>query len=250
MNIRIRRFPRALVLAPVAATVACLSTVRPGEEPWTIPAADLAGAEPWPWSSDAPVQPTRAQLDPAAPPAARPAETASSATAPPETTSPAAAAPPPPPLLSWSGEVVDGQPPGSVVEIDGERRGLGKPGERWRIIELYEAALEERDALAEEVRTLEATLERVYALLDQSEASGLALTGRITALEAEVDRLRQESGDLAARLTTAQIRRLEAEKMLLEARIETYRQRDAAAAGTAGPGAPPPGSAAAEGAGQ
>ena len=46
--------------------------------------------------------------------------------------------------------------------------------------------------------------------------------------------LRAENQELAARLTTAQVRRLEAEKLLLQAKIEMQRAREAPAAGDAG----------------
>jgi len=132
-----------------------------------------------------------------------------------------------PPLYSFNGDVVDGPERGSVVETPRPGHDLGNPdGGALHIIELYQMVLDERDDLAEEVARLSAALEKTYGLLDQSEQSGTTQAARIAAAEAELDRLRKENEDLGARLTTAQIRRLEAEKMLLEIQIEAFRLRE------------------------
>ena len=209
-------FRTVLLALPLCAGLACIAPVQDFEDPWPGDHS-AAGAEPWDWGSRGKSQPTRTQLDPGA--------------AGDQGTSPGAAtvadAGGEPPLLSWDGGVVDGPAGGSVTEGDGGRRGLGKPGGRTQIIDLYQEACRERDDLSDDVAKLSAALDRAYAMLDQSEKNGLALTGELGTAQAEVERLRKENEDLAARLTTAQIRRLEAEKMLLEARIEAYRALDA-----------------------
>jgi hypothetical protein len=105
-----------------------------------------------------------------------------------------------------------------------------EPAESGRlyILELYQQVLDQRDALQQEVAALHADLE-----LAQKEIEGLggrATDGesRVGALEQEVASLRAENQDLAGRLTTAQVRRLEAEKLLLQAKIEIQRARSEA----------------------
>ena len=87
------------------------------------------------------------------------------------------------------------------------------------ILELYQKAIDERDALELEVRSVQAELERARAAAAKAESEQSGSAGRIGALEEENRRLLAENVELAARLATAQIRRLQAEKLLLEARI-------------------------------
>ena len=199
--------------AILAALVGCIAPAGSGGEAW-FDDDETAAAEPWTWGSEASERATgpgaqhrATEGDPATPGAN-------------ERTMP--------PLYSFDGGVVDGPEPGSVVESARPGADVGDPDDgRLRIIELYEAVIDERDAYAEEVAQLSTRLEKAYQLLDQSEKSGQALKEHLDALQADRDRLEQENGELAARLTTAQIRRLEAEKMLLEIQIESYRLRRA-----------------------
>ncbi|MBM3991039.1 MAG: hypothetical protein FJ298_08525 [Planctomycetes bacterium] len=92
-------------------------------------------------------------------------------------------------------------------------------GGRMYILELYQKAIDERDALELEVRSVQAELERARAAAAKAENEQSGSAGRIGALEEENRRLLAENIELSARLTTAQIRRLQAEKLLLEARI-------------------------------
>ncbi|MBM3986370.1 MAG: hypothetical protein FJ294_00240 [Planctomycetes bacterium] len=92
-------------------------------------------------------------------------------------------------------------------------------GGRMYILELYQKAIDERDALEIEVRSVQSELERARAAAAKAENEQMGNAGRISALEEENRRLLAENVELAARLTTAQIRRLQAEKLLLEARI-------------------------------
>jgi hypothetical protein len=93
------------------------------------------------------------------------------------------------------------------------------------IIELYQEALDERDQLRIEVGELGIALERADEALGAGAAKSAALEERAGELEAEVQRLISQNQDLAARLATAQIRRLEAEKLLLETRLDEHRAR-------------------------
>lgn len=106
-------------------------------------------------------------------------------------------------------------PEGGVAD-----RQLGpSEGGRMYILELYQKAIDERDALELEVRSVQSELERARTAATKAEGEQSGNAGRIAALEEENRRLLAENVELAARLTTAQIRRLQAEKLLLEARI-------------------------------
>jgi hypothetical protein len=141
------------------------------------------------------------------------------------------------PLRGWDGEVIAA----AVQGEDSPVRGI-EPSHagRMHIIELYQKVLDERDALAQEASDLSAAIEESQAALASGEERTAQLELRIQALESDLARSQQETLDLAGRLATAQIRRLEAEKMLLESRIESHRARAEAATSRSGPGAKPP----------
>ena len=115
--------------------------------------------------------------------------------------------------------VVPADPEG-VASVGAPTRGV-EPTESGRlyILELYQDVLEQRDALELEVSTLLTDFEAAQARIAELESTTMTDGGRLTLLEQENAELRAENTDLAARLTTAQIRRLEAEKLLLETRI-------------------------------
>ncbi len=121
---------------------------------------------------------------------------------------------------------------GSVVQSGGQastqRNGpaaerLPQEGSRTFMLELYQKAIDEKEALALEIKNLEATLEKSRTELAASLKEKDELQKKHDALEAERTRLQEENFDLAGRLVTAQIRRLEAEKILLESKIEWQR---------------------------
>lgn len=92
-------------------------------------------------------------------------------------------------------------------------------GGRMYILELYQKAIDERDALSGELRALQADLELAKSDNVKRDAALAERSARIEQLTAENKRLLDENIELAARLTTAQIRRLQVEKILLETRI-------------------------------
>jgi hypothetical protein len=149
---------------------------------------------------------------------------------------PAAPAPAPtqasePPLYAWDGGVVDGAPQGRVAQEEGTPRGLETPpAGRAHIIELYQQVLDERDALASEVEILRKALEETRTALDGKTREAQGLADQVATLEAARTGLMTDNRDLAARLVQAQIRRLEAEKLLLETRIEIERAKSEEAA--------------------
>ncbi len=131
-----------------------------------------------------------------------------------------------PPLYSWDGGVVDGAPQGRVTPQSGPPRGLETPpAGRTHIIELYQQVLDERDALAQEVEELRANLAETSLALDAKTKAADELSGRVAALDEAHRALMSDNQSIAARLVQAQIRRLEAEKLLLETRIESERAK-------------------------
>ncbi len=96
-------------------------------------------------------------------------------------------------------------------------------GGRMYILELYQKAIDDRDALELEVRSVQSELERARQSVTRAQAEQQTAAERVAALEAENQRLLAENVELASRLTTAQIRRLQAEKLLLENRLAELR---------------------------
>lgn len=96
-------------------------------------------------------------------------------------------------------------------------------GSRVYMLELYQNVIDEKEKLQLEVQSLQASLERTQADLETARNKNTEASNEITRLQAELEKSRAESLELAGRLVTAQIRRLEAEKLLLEHRIEAAR---------------------------
>lgn len=101
-----------------------------------------------------------------------------------------------------------------------------RDGSRMYLLELYQKSVEEREALTREVKSLQQALTEVGDAQAKVEKERDAATAQIARLQTELEKARTDNQDLAGRLLTAQIRRLEAEKLLLETRIAAL-QRDA-----------------------
>lgn len=126
------------------------------------------------------------------------------------------------PLLGWDGSPVGSTPPGVVKRTDeplGHR--LEEPAvNRLVLLDLYQSAVEERDDYLLRVQAGNSALE-------QAEMNYRNLEQRQLELQESYDQLGQEKSnlevlnlELAKTLTTAQIRRLEAERVWLEAAID------------------------------
>jgi hypothetical protein len=126
-------------------------------------------------------------------------------------------------LYGWDGGVVDARPQGRVVEQERTRGLESSATGRLHIIELYQQVLDERDALTKEVAKLNAALAKTEQSLVGERGGTGTLQSEIESLKLEQERLLTQNQELAARLTHAQIRRLEAEKLLLQSRIEEHR---------------------------
>lgn len=130
------------------------------------------------------------------------------------------------PLYAWDGGVVRGAPQGRVTTQEGTPRGVETPpAGRTHIIELYQQVLDERDALAEEVEALRQDLAQTSLALEVKSKESDELSARVASLEASHRELMNDNQSIAGRLVQAQIRRLEAEKLLLETRIESERAK-------------------------
>jgi len=130
------------------------------------------------------------------------------------------------PIYAWDGGVVDAPKPGSVREGAPNHDVQPTEGGRMYILELYQEAIDDRDALQLEVTALNASLEQAQLAIDDY-IKRLARAETIAdSMTTERDRLRQENADLASRVVTAQIRRLEAEKLLLESKLEWFRETE------------------------
>ena len=119
-----------------------------------------------------------------------------------------------------------------------QRELQGSEGSRFHMLELYQQVVDERDALAGEVRRLTGELDAARQRQGRGDDRLAQLEKEQAERARELELLRAQSLDLAGRLTTAQIRRLQAEKLLLETRLEDTRAQGASAALVSKPGTP------------
>ena len=132
-----------------------------------------------------------------------------------------------PVLYARDGSVVNaGAPAGATTQNGPAGDRAPQEGSRTYLLELYQKAIDEKEALALEVKNIAATLEKSRGELAAALKAKEELDKKFVALDAERARLQEENFDLAGRLVTAQIRRLEAEKLLLESKIEWQRLED------------------------
>ncbi len=138
------------------------------------------------------------------------------------------------PLMARDGGVVEA--PGSGTIVPGTPTHEMQPSGTGRmyILELYQSAIDERDALKKENLALNAAIEK---LSKSAEALRMNITGfEQQSLEQQqlIAQHEAKNKELAARLVTAQIRRLEAEKLLYESKLEWQRAADGTQYGAAG----------------
>lgn len=116
---------------------------------------------------------------------------------------------------------------GSIVTPEGaaataalpRREVQNQEGSRKTMLELYEAVVEERDQLRLLVSARDNELAQVRQQLEQESLRANGLETRALAAEQSGAELANQNLELAARLTVAQIKRLEAEKSWLELSI-------------------------------
>lgn len=136
-----------------------------------------------------------------------------------------------PVLYARDGSVVQGASGGSSPASEPRHDVGARDGSRMYLLELYQRTVEEKEGLAREVQSLNDAVVRAgdtQRALEKERDDARQLAAR---LEQELERSRADNVDLAARLVTAQIRRLEAEKLVLEARIESMRREASSGTG-------------------
>ncbi|MEM7518358.1 MAG: hypothetical protein AAF368_15730 [Planctomycetota bacterium] len=145
-----------------------------------------------------------------------------------------------PQLYGRDGTPVAKQTGGTITTDDRPVRDLQSAdgNSRMYILELYQEAVNEKEALALEVQGLSAALDQAQAQLSEAGMLEQERGAYLVKLEEKIGVLEGQNVELAERLTTAQIRRLEAEKLLLEAKIEWQRVQDIIKIDTGGPGDP------------
>ncbi len=126
------------------------------------------------------------------------------------------------PLFARDGSPVSPQQPGVVIETG---QPVGHPleeagGSRLVLLDLYQIAVDERDEMALELDALNHAMTAERARYVELERRFEELDTSVTSMRSEKEQLEVQNLDLASRLTTAQIRRLEAEKLLLEATLQ------------------------------
>ena len=112
-------------------------------------------------------------------------------------------------------------------------------GGRMYILELYQKAIDQRDALESELGDMRAELDLAREAFGKSDNDLLAAEAKIAQITGENRRLLDENVELAARLTTAQIRRLQVEKLLLETRLDELKAASLPVVAVSAPVAPP-----------
>jgi hypothetical protein len=111
-----------------------------------------------------------------------------------------------------------------VDESPAQRLATDESGGRMYILELYQKVIEERDSYATEIQVLSGEIERMRGTLLEADRRIAELEEVQSSMNVEKQALIDENLDLAARLTTAQIRRLQAEKILLEKELDDLRE--------------------------
>jgi hypothetical protein len=129
-----------------------------------------------------------------------------------------------PRLYARDGSVVGEQQPGTVsMGQDYGRNAAVQEGSRWTLLEQYQATLDENEGLQAELTALTQALEQSEAREDGLNTQLESLRAELAQHVARIEKLEGHNVELASRLTTAQVRRLQAEKLLLEAKLDWKR---------------------------
>ncbi len=129
-----------------------------------------------------------------------------------------------PQLYSRDGTPVESQEPGTVAVSDNTGQvSTQQVGSRWKLLEQYQQAVTEKEDLEFEVKALGAALDQVEENSARMVRENDELRSQMALYEKRIAALENESIELAARLTTAQVRRLQSEKLLLEAKLDWKR---------------------------
>lgn len=126
----------------------------------------------------------------------------------------------------------DGTPVPAARSVAHEAPGIPAHGvqdgesSRMYLLELYQEAIDTKEALELDVRSLTADLDLAREEVAMLQAELLETRAAVQRLEVQRDRQQEELRELAQRLVTAQIRRLESDKALLQTKIDWARTRE------------------------
>lgn len=101
-------------------------------------------------------------------------------------------------------------------------------GSRVVMLDLYQQAVKDRERLMEEVAWAQDELDKAYGIIQAHEANAEDHASQLEEASAANAQLESQVFELAERLATAQLRRLEAEKLLLEKTLEQTRAQQEA----------------------
>jgi len=109
--------------------------------------------------------------------------------------------------------------PGSVRTVDEPWRSIeGAPSGRVRLLEMYQAAVSQRDRSAQRAADLERELEAALARAAEAEKARADLETRNVGLSSELREIHAKALELARRLARSELSLLEAERTGLEVR--------------------------------
>ena len=127
-------------------------------------------------------------------------------------------------LYARDGSVVNSQRAGTVaVAPQTGQDSTGRDGSRWTLLERYNEAVSNQEQLEYEVHALSSELDVADTSMARMSVEIDTLKNLVVELEGQTELLQGENLELANRLTTAQIRRLQSEKLLLEAKLDWKR---------------------------
>lgn len=128
---------------------------------------------------------------------------------------------PEPTLYARDGSVVSDSVARPQV-IDPVHDVQGSSGSRMYLLELYQAAIDERDNLAREVEALNAALQKGRFDMQELQRLHAEEARKREGQATRIAELEAQNQELAARLVTAQIGRLQSDRDLLEAKIQWH----------------------------
>lgn len=127
-------------------------------------------------------------------------------------------------LYDRQGNVVGEQKPGTtVVQPVAGLSSSAEDDTRWTLLEKYQSALAEKEQLTFELQAITNALRESEEREATSAATVEHLKKQLIDMNARGEALANQNLELAERLATAQIRRLQSEKLLLEAKLDWRR---------------------------
>ncbi|MEO2094136.1 MAG: hypothetical protein ABGY71_08735, partial [bacterium] len=129
-----------------------------------------------------------------------------------------------PRLYARDGTPVSPQEVGTIEVASQSGRAFDtEEGSRWTLLEKYQEAVAARDNYEIEVEALGMALDQAALAATSARQAKAELLRQVSDLQQRVVALEGENIELAGRLTTAQVRRLQSEKLLLEAKLDWSR---------------------------